>query len=298
MSYYTGSAADLEALRTALTAACVTEGWALDGEVLHKGDVHVRLQLSSPYLTILGGTGIDGDNNLTGSAPNISRIGSVAGAALAYPVTYEIFIHASPDEVYFVVNTNVDQYHWLAFGLSSVEGLPGTGVWFGASRGANSQQNIYMDSGGNPASGLPSGECVPALFWHEATSGDSSVIESRIQHGVDGNSWNLNTSSYALSAFFMSVLLDTQPNAWNDDAVLLPIRAYVPRASNKVSLVLDTAHARMLRIDYLDPGEVITLGADKWKIFPWYRKNTGSRSLSSGSNHTGTFGWAIRYDGS
>ena len=59
----------------------------------------------------------------------------------------------------------------------------------------------------------------------------------------------------------------------------------------------DLAHCRFLRIDNYQPGDIIPLGPDRWKVAPWYRKNTAQRDGGSNIQHTGTFGWAIRYDG-
>jgi hypothetical protein len=85
--------------------------------------------------------------------------------------------------------------------------------------------------------------------------------------------------------------------------VLLPLRAWKERTPYKSSLVADLANARLLRIDNITPGDILTIGTDKWKAYPWYRKNVSARdgSGNQGSayniNHTGTFGWAIRYEG-
>jgi len=81
--------------------------------------------------------------------------------------------------------------------------------------------------------------------------------------------------------------------------VLLPIRAYKIRPSSKVSLIGDLENARYMRIDNYAPGEVFNLGAERWKALPWHQKNAtpAGRSGGDGLTHTGTLGWAIRYEG-
>ena len=91
--------------------------------------------------------------------------------------------------------------------------------------------------------------------------------------------------------------IERSPSAWNGESPLLPIQAYVWRASAKCSLVVDMRHARYLRIDNYEPGQIITLGGDSWKVYPFYRKASSARNGGIGIDHTGTFGWAIRYDG-
>jgi len=61
---------------------------------------------------------------------------------------------------------------------------------------------------------------------------------------------------------------------------------------------VDLQNARTLRVDNYDPGQIITLGDDQWRIYPFYRKNADQRdgTTSSGGDHSGTMGWAIRYD--
>lgn len=44
----------------------------------------------------------------------------------------------------------------------------------------------------------------------------------------------------------------------------------------------------------------MTYGTDRWKIYPFHRKNAAVRngvSWSTGADHSGTFAYAIRYTG-
>lgn len=88
-----------------------------------------------------------------------------------------------------------------------------------------------------------------------------------------------------------------QPNSWNSEATLLPIRAWKARPSSKISMTADLEFARHIRIDNLSPGDILTIGSDQWKVFPWYRKDVSAHNGGYFVNHTGTFGWAIRYEG-
>ena len=69
------------------------------------------------------------------------------------------------------------------------------------------------------------------------------------------------------------------------------------RASNKVSILAKIENARYLRIDNLQPEQILTFGAEKWMVFPFHKKNSSVRDGGTSIDHSGTFGWAIRYDG-
>ena len=95
---------------------------------------------------------------------------------------------------------------------------------------------------------------------------------------------------------YMSELITTQPNAFNNEGVLLPIKVIKTRASSKYSQVLQLENARNIRIDNYTPQEIIALGTDEWMVFPWYKKNVSARNGGGDVTHTGTFGWAIKYE--
>ncbi|WPP47086.1 hypothetical protein [Pseudomonas sp. AN-1] len=304
MAYYTGTANDMAALRQVLIDACVLEGWSWDAgaEVLSKGGLYLRATLSADGLSLLGRT-----SAAAGSAPNAVRIGKLFQKVgqptydIEFPATYEIFAH--PGEVYLVVNYAADRYQWAAFGQSTVDGMSGTGMWFAAT----SAQLVAGSPGGTQTApidigltGTGAGSILTsaAPFW--ARSSNYATVNNGFVHSdLDGQGWqmgagaNLNDFGIAPAATLLGIL----PNSWNSEAVLLPIRVYKARSANKISLVADLEHARYTRVDNYEPGQVIAIGDDRWKVFPFYRKNAAVRSGGAGINHTGTFGWAIRYEG-
>jgi len=307
MSNYTGTANDLTALRQALITACTGEGWAWDGvnEVLSKGLLFARLTISSIGISLMGRT-----SATAGDAPYAVRIGQMFSRSgyptfeITYPAAYEIFLFAQ--EVYMVVNYGVDRYQWLAFGQSTVSGLAGTGMWVGASLGStlvlaapgyhNAPINISPTGGGEQGG---YGEISTGLFWGDGFSVRPQSLGGWVHSGFDGDGWRLGngTNDQPLGIAPLVPLIGILPNAWNSEAVLLPIRAYKLRPSNKISLVADLEHARYTRVDNYAPGEIITIGSVRWKVLPWHRKNANARNGGVGIDHTGTFGWAIRYEG-
>lgn len=303
MAYYTGSANDMEALRQALFSACTQNGYALRGSVLVKGNINLNVQVASGYMRLTGGTGVDGNNALTGACSAYAQIGPNSLYALQWPVRYEVFVLKDPDEVFLVANYSVDKYQYCAFGQSSVAGLPGTGCWFGATLhqyNGTYAQFVEDGQGGSYVYGNP------GLFWRGSVwNVGAAYSETFIHTGLDGSDWASGASDSAPKATACessSPLLSRQPNAWNSEAILLPVQPLLNRPQSKVSLVADLQHIRYIRIDNYDPGQIITLGQERWKVFPFFRKNSASRSYCVATNnplnlHTGTYGVAIRYDG-
>ncbi|SDU75480.1 hypothetical protein [Pseudomonas sihuiensis] len=291
MAYYTGSANDMAAVRSALVDACVAEGWAWNEvtEVLSKGAMFLRLQVVSGYLSLLGRT-----SAASGDAPNVVRLGQIGSVPIVFPLTYEVFAFES--EVYLVCRYSIDFYQWCAFGNSTIQGLPGSGMWLGASIGslaADGGIRIDPESSNNGAS-----HTTGALFWYTQNNGLSNR-NSFVHSDLDGQGWAL---SQTLGASYvgpgpLAPLISVLPSRWNSEAVLLPLRSWKVRPSSKLSLTSELEHARYTRIDNYVPGEVVSIGPDRWKVFPWYRKDTSARNGGNNIDHTGTFGWAIRYEG-
>lgn len=300
MAYYSGTASSLADLRTALLTHAAADGWTLTGDVLSKAGVYFQIQVTATHITCLGCE----SDAVANPAPNVVSIGrifersSYATREISFPCNYEVFGFAQ--ELYLVANYDVDAYQWMAVGKTSVPGVPGQGGWCGAMQGvlgvassATSPIAISSTSGGDTYE-----YTAGALFW--ATYGDPPAARNAwVNHGMDGHGWTYNGSQFStpIGIRHNSPLLSLQPSVWNSEATLLPLRCYKERPYYKASLIADLANARHLRIDNLAPGDILTLGSDQWKVFPWYRKDVANRNGGTNINHTGTFGWAIRYQG-
>ena len=309
MAYSTGTANTLEDLRTALINACTAEGWTWDAgnEVLHKTPLFLRIQIGAKGLIFLGRTGLT-----SGGAPRTVRMGDLLNVSgnptyeITFPAVWRAFVFS--DEVYFVVNYDVDRHQWCAFGQSTVPGLPGSGMWIAATGGyASSNQYNASAPFGITATGGAEGhnnKVTGALFWSTDPGFSAPGRNFFVHSDLDGDGWYTanasptDSSGPAISA--LVPLIGLLPNAWNSEAVLLPVRAYKRRPENRISLIVDLEHARHTRVDNYTAGQIITIGSDRWMTFPYHRKNTRVRNggaLIAGIDHTGTFGWAIRYEG-
>lgn len=339
MNYSTGVVNSWDDMRSAIISELVTNhGWTLNGTILSKGSAFLTLTVSSsvvvtqgPGLILQGGTGISAGNlvNPSGVQPRMGR-GSDAASEPSWPATFHLFAFDTPAEVYCILNFDGDKHLFCAFGLSSVS-LPGSGsgLWLAASSykrlslattvvpipkqwaitnyggGYEFNSNLRLSSGGP--------------FWGTIRSaGNPDSMSDTVHHGFDSGSWSEGGMTVSASSGYQSTAIaqgalhavpaayahiSRSPSPWNQESPIIPIKGYVQRASNKCSLALDLVNARYVRVDNYAPGEVITLGPDRWKVFPFYLKSTdardGSASLWLGGSidHSGTFGWAIRYDG-
>lgn len=324
MAYYSGTANSVAELLTAIRTSAVTDGWTLAGSVLSKGTMHVEHTISQQggvdrNIRIRGGT----DASMASPSPyeSIGRMLNVSHSIdLAFPCFWEF--HGHPQECYFVVRYSVDRYQWMAWGKSTVPGLTGVGTWVAASLGRpiwelTSSPESYMpirlttDIYGSVLGGGSVGGHHRRAAWamwadNEAIGVQSNAGIGYCHHGLDSaqnNGWSLsitNSTSYRTIGhdYLGALLAREQPSAWSSEAVLLPLQAYMRRSVNTtLSLIVDHEHARLVRIDNLTPDDVLTLGPDKWKVYPWHRKDIVNRNGTSGGDHTGTFGWAVRYLG-
>jgi hypothetical protein len=306
MAYAIASVSSLADLLTFIRNSCTANGWTLSGNVLHKGTCYVEIVADGVVgLRINGGTGKDGSNLLTGGGPQYAYLGTVAAVPLAFPLSVEAHINASPDEVYIVLNYSTSYYSIMAWGLSDVPGLTGTGVWYHATRFAAQGGNEYTSAPGgiNTFSNF-SGHCDGAPMFsvwtgNNGSSANNGQNNSFIHHDVDGSGWGTYVNvTFPSSNIHLSPLLASLPNSWNQEAVLLPFPIYVARvAGSKYSLVADLKHIRHTRIDYLAPEDIITLGSDQWKVYPWFRKDASARNGGQTLTHSGTIAYAVRYTG-
>ena len=318
MAYITGSAASFADLQTAIQNACTANGWTLSSGILSKNGCFFQLVAGTSdgyeQLQLFGGTGQSG-TTLTGQPPSNygAKICSTNGNVIAFPINYEIHLFTNPDEVYCIINYNSDFYQQLSFGKSDVPGIGGTGAWFSGAK--RSDQTLTDGTYGDKvffSTSWP--ETVGVNAYEGYTLGlfiggseDSGYYNASFVHtGLDATPWRTgHGGSSALTGFrsagkAVANLLQQLPNLYNSANVLLPIKPVALRSSGGVTIIVNPKNARYLRIDNVVPGEIITFGAEQWKCYPFYRKDSTARNgvaWSTGATHSGTFGYAIRYTG-
>ncbi len=298
MSYTTGLAASFSEVRTALLAAMITGGWTDEGsDVYTKGDAVVGLTASATAVLLQGYS-----NYSAGPVGPCGRVVSARnpkfGLALTFPFQYHIHVLDNPDEVYCFINFNTDYWCHLAFGCSPVADLPGTGNWVAGTAVAEFECT-YMNfeaAGSGGQNYQTFSRACPGFFWSNNNSSDGgSGANYYIHHGFDSRDWSLPEESQNASRAIYT-LMNLQPNEWNGQNTLIPIMPCVGRPAGLFSIAAQFAHSRYVRNNYLDDGEVISLGADDWKCYPFYKKDITLANGEANGNASGTYALAIRHE--
>lgn len=316
--YTSGSASSFSDLQTALENFLVASGgWTAAAgtgvnRIWTKGDLVVRSYYDADAFYCRGATGVAGTAT-TGDAPLAVKMGSPAGGLIAFPVDYEIFWNDTPEEVYAVIAYGGNKYQHINFGESDIPGIGGTGQWItGTYKGdadlssAFYSPKVFMggykdDSGGGSVQVTAYAGASCGFFMHAASPAYGS---SFIHTGLEGaDAWRdtgneaVGTLTYARA---VGDLLMALPSQFNEAEVLLPIYSILRRTDDVWTITSAMRHARVLRIDNVTPGDIITYGGDQWKVYPWFAKNSAERNgvaWATGAPHSGTFGVAIRYPG-
>lgn len=289
------------------------------------GDTHVQLQV---------GNGIDGDNRLVDPTPFPSLLGQLkanssdhALETWAWPVSYFLHVLDDPSEVWLAVKydaSNANNWQLLGFGQSPEPGNSGTGCWQFAPIGFPypnyhpsfnaefSRARLHFD--GADWNGDTGSMFTPAPFfvfrtgWTSSRAPFNSYVHGVINSVTGLPGWSASQhAGFTAASDAVSAHLPAQPlfeyglNTWNLESPLLRIRLVQPRPEAKTSIISTMEHARFCRNDYLEDGGIITLGHDRWSVYPFYRKNAAARgggvSRTTNIDHSGTLALAIRYDG-
>ncbi|PZO66200.1 MAG: hypothetical protein DI635_00830 [Pseudoxanthomonas suwonensis] len=316
MAYVTGLASSMADVVTAVRNACTANGWTLAGDVLSKGVCHAEVKTGTlGTSTLTGGyfrLRVANDASLADAAQYPVYFGPLMDAANVWanwqwPATYHVHVNESPDEVVVLVNYNGDLWAWAAFGSSPAPGNAGTGNWHAATMSSTSGQKraSALVSSPEATSSIDGASWTPLPFWTRGRLGPSPAysVHGAISNANGGPRWSNGTESFDFqadrtvnAADAIKPLLSMSPNAWNSESILLPLQVIQARPDAKVSLINQIVHLRVCRNDYVMPGQVITLGTDRWKVYPAYRRSTQNRDGLNGV-HTGTLAIAVRYDG-
>lgn len=307
MAHQPGTAANFAALQTAIETFLAANGWTLSSGVLSKGAQFCKFTSSTYELRLQAGTGQSGAT-LTGLCTLAVKILDYTLVPINWPVAYEIHALTAPDEVYVTINYNVNKYQHLHFGVSTIPEIGGSGMWFGGSFDGDvvrtsSTCKLFLQNGSSTGGyvGAQTYDGFGLGFFFGSTIG--SHQSSFVHCGLEGTGWKTTyggATGNLLGPDYTAALLFALPSDSSESDVLLPIHAMLARSSQGQTIVASLSHARYCRLDNLVAGQVITFGPDAWKVYPMHARNEQQRdgvTWGVGSQHSGTFGVAIRYTG-
>lgn len=313
MAYQTGTVNSLPDINVTIRTFLAANGWTWDSgnSTIHKDLMFIKLFDTTNYVYYQASTALTGGDvaPYVGMGLPNTLTATPTPSPITFPATYFAFLNG--DEFYFVINYNSTLYQYVCWGKSTIDVGTGTGTYISASLnyprsfGAVGSQIATRADGTVPSS--PSTTSSAPFFGQSYWAASSNNTSSDYVHtiladtGLPSNPWNignsLNSGAANIGNRYMSALLAVQPNTWNGEAILLPIRCYKRLLSNKTALVLDLQTAKQCRIDNFTDKEEITVGSDTWKIFPFFQRNTIQRdgpTSAADAYHSGTFGWAIK----
>jgi hypothetical protein len=295
MPYQTGTAANPAALKTTVETFAQANGWTLSSNVLSKGISHIRL-------TAVGTTDlkIEGADSANFSSGVCGQFAKLRIDAPDWPVTFHLFAWTDPELIFCVTNYNVTRVQWLAFGEMAKNGTWTGGNWFAASHGqANVAANDFSFLNDSAGDWSPDFSCGAPWWGVNRSISTQNVLSSFVHCEIDGFVWPGVDGGVQRAPDFVRCrpLHERGPNQWNGQAVLLPFWLWLPRSDNYHSLIGHLGHVRSLRITHHDLGDVIQIGAERWKVFPWILKDPANPNGQLRGRHSGTFGFAVRYDG-
>lgn len=302
MPYYTDTVASFTLLKSVIETNCVANGWTLSDGILSKDSCFFKLiDTGTTQLELWGGLSKTGStlNNTPTYGVRLYNIST----SITFPIRYHLFIFNNPIEVYCFIEYGSGYFQQISFGKSNLQGI-GLGAWFtgfSTTYSSYSSPTILTSDEGpfvTNASAYGGGNASCGLFIGRSYSTIS--YSSYIYSDIDGSGWKYNnyTSGLIPAGVPIATLLNNSPNLFNNAAPLWPIKAVLPRSSGGLTILANLINSRLLRIDNHESKSLVTFGSEQWMVFPWYKRDILNRSGlgSTAINHSGTYGFAIKYE--
>lgn len=304
MAYQTGSVASPSALITIIDTFATGNGFTSSGGATPI--ISDSAGASNTKLTAVAGAEkikLEGANNAAFTVGVNARQAYLYAPLANWPVTYRLFYVAAPKTILCVIEYG-QFISWLMFGALIKSSTLYVGGNFFCAQMAHHQGlffgcNSTLGGGTVGASGYSS--ALP--FWEDDFSGGALVgVNSYLHAEIDGVVWGGQETSGAVKIKcnrLVYPLIVRQPNLWNSHTILLPCRLVKDMSASLFADLGQLNGLRLMRTDNYNNGDIITLGPDRWMVFSAWKKDVINRNGIPGTTtgSTGTFGFAIFYDG-
>lgn len=323
MPYFTGTVSAVADIKTVIETACVSSGWSINSGWLNKGQSFVELSVWKDT-SLIKGVRIRSANG-PGTGINTAQH-SITLRPADFPLTYEIFIHSNPDQVVAVFKYGEFNQVIMFGDLKKVHPSAYVGGNWVFASGIDPQYTtsdndivgffttsklVYVSINANATNtlGTDYGLRLVPFPAGPTNSNSSKWFLSQVHAEIDNQVWLNANEGGASYQYQLTITPDnlrlwySSLSTWNQQALLIPFEvSYFWRNPGGQELLMPLGlvdHIRLMRITNYNTGDVVTFGSDRWKVYPWYRKNTDYPNGTGGTNHqsTGTFGFAVKYDG-
>jgi hypothetical protein len=312
MAYQTGTASSAAGLVTIIKDFAASNGFTVTGDVIHSSNSWTRVQsavanldpisthYSSENYNIIGFTG-GLDTTFSTNLSPVQTIGGISHSCYnailtaSWPITYYLVATpSSPRAIYGVINYDVNKFQHFAFGEIIKSTSLYTGGNFVTAQFASAYTSINCREKfiGCDLYNAMFSAGVP-YFWPPVTNtGNNGARNSFLYLSHNSYGWGPGANTTAaptttnlsdpIAIRFIAQLLGRQPNNFNNQTILLPARLLRGVSASYVMDFGELPYFRFCRIDYLNPGDIITLGSDQWKVFPIFQKDVSSATAKRG----------------
>lgn len=291
MAYETGVASSPTDLVSKLATFAGSNGWTVNtptsGRVFVNGDIYVGVNGddTNGYVQCRGALGYDAGQAWNAQTNNAGR-SNFARLSPGPFTAYHFFAGTEDGSPYLhtVVEVTAGRYGHFTFGRLVKSGPYTGGTYVEAVFWNNAAQYIDQPDA-NEHQVIADANCT-------ASSGN---CENHFWVDVDGLSNNWIQTDYASSNSTPSTLgtgscrsLGILKEQWSRGSIasnrrtpFLPLYMFVNRPSSARSLVGRIPNMRFVNIAELADGEVVTIGADNWQVFPFIKRGVQTDDWSS-----------------
>jgi len=324
MSYQTGTATDFDDLKTKIIGFCTGNGFTDEASVglLKKAGTSIFVKFYSSataYIYFETSSNSDGLGNLT--PVNVQTRSAMIPYYMAdpnnitWPINYHFHYYAPENCVFIVMEYNNGYHQWMAFGEIEKAMTFTGGLYAASSMGSNSgnvtnanavliwdwdRLGISVNSSADDDA-----QICPLPFWGFADGSSSTTLGHHLYATIPGQTqtlWGTSmgvTSNMRFSAEHARPFRERSYGTWANAVILSPFFIILREqwGSGNGFYLGRLSQIRFCRMRFRNPGEVITIGPDKWKLYPAYLLNSNSPTPSTNDKDSGDLGIAVRYDG-
>jgi hypothetical protein len=283
MSFYSGQATSFADLLTKVTGHVSADGWAFSSGILSKDDVAVSLIANGTVSLKCKGDG-DAPNSVGLFSPTFTL------DPITWPIDYRVFVAEAPDMIAISIAYNDVYNQHMIFGQGVNLGVTGDCQFVFATYGENFNTTgmSYIDS------------VLPFMSnFNIPSNAQIKLDEDAAFFGQTGTNydWVGQGNCKVLGYDYCMNILGRNPNQWNAQSLLVPVRLYANRPDNRLSYVAELPPSlRVIRNTFFNDGDIFVLGSDKWMILSAFKKSV-QYPAGNNANESGTFGFAFKYDG-
>jgi len=285
MAYFTGTANNPADLLLKLKSHAASIGWITDWSnadtwFCHNAEGYWSIKAFNDRLELCGNTDFQGGlawDNQPGNSMyqyGSNKFATVCSLPSTPFVAYHLF--ATADYLHLVVEIASGQFRPLFIGT-----LNKRGAIYDGGQYVCGFRSYYGTNTPNYNSLGMTGACYP--FDGESNNSDiqySARIRIDNQDGQPAPTWYLSGITYqpryviGLGRGYASpnhpsaMLVDTSGNALTGGTLLIPCTLYSVGAENRTRMIGEVKDFAVCRMDYLSPGDTITVGQEQWRVFP------------------------------